>query len=255
MKTYCLSSRSVFQAFRPINFDDNSSRFGYDGARSHGGGGMLVRYWLATSPITIAADMNLEDALDLMRRRGIRRLPVMRGNRICGILAMSDLYPYLGPHILDRAALPEVVRAELRNTRVADVMSSPPITCDRNAPLEDVGTLMRKHKIGAVPVVHGEELVGIITESDLLAALSDVTQMGADGRRICFRIPVDDKINIFYRIVSLCEQKGVEILTLLTHPLADDSHLVMIRVRGSKVPEFIDALWSHHYEVLASTPK
>ena len=216
---------------------------------------MLVRYWMTTPPVTVSGKMTLEDAFDLMHRPGIRRLPVMSGDLVRGIVAMSDLYPYIGPQKTDKAALPEALKVELRKIRVSDVMTTPPVTCDRNAPIEDVGALMRKRKIGAVPVVHKEELVGIITESDILAALSEVAQMGADGTRICFRIPLAEKINIFYRIVSLCEQKGIEILTLLTHPLGDENHLVMVRVRGEKTSELMSELWNNHYEVLALTPK
>ena len=52
---------------------------------------MLVRYWMAKSPMTATEDMNLEDALKLMHQHKIRRLPVIRkGNRLCGIIALSD---------------------------------------------------------------------------------------------------------------------------------------------------------------------
>ncbi len=217
---------------------------------------MLVRYWMTRSPQTASEKMNLQEALDLMHRHRIRRLPVVRdNNRLCGIIALSDLYPYIGPHALSKADLPGDAAARLRGVRVKEVMASPPVTCDISAPIEEVGALMRRKKIGALPVLHGDELVGIITESDVLAALADITQMGTDGRRICFRMPVADKINLFYKIVSLCEKNSLEILTLLTHPLTDESHLVMIRVRGQKIPEFIDELWSNHYEVLETTPE
>jgi acetoin utilization protein AcuB len=216
---------------------------------------MLVRFWMVKSPKTASVEMNLEEALDTMHQHSIRRLPVVKGDKLRGIIALSDLYPYVGPHALNRAALPEEAAAKLRSLRVSEVMSSPPVTCDLNAPLEEVGTLMRRRKIGALPVVHGDELVGIITESDVLAALANIAQMGTDGRRICFRMPVEEKIDIFYRIVSLCQKYGLEILTLLTHALSDGNHLVMLRVRGQKVPEFIETLWKSHYEVIASTPK
>ena len=214
---------------------------------------MLVRYWMAASPVTADAEMDLEAAVTLMRHNRIRRLPVVTDNgRLCGIIALSDLYPYIGPHGLNRAELTEHDREKLRGLRVGEVMTVSPITCDRNAPLEEVGALMREHRIGAVPVMDGEALVGIITESDILGALANIARMGADGRRICFRIPVEEKINIFYKLVSLCQANGLEILTLLTHPLNKDNHLVMIRVRGQNVQPFIETLWRNHYEVLAA---
>ncbi len=214
---------------------------------------MLVRYWMASPAITARADMDLEATLDLMRQNKIRRLPIIAdGNQLCGILALSDVYPFIGPHELNRAELTDEQRQRLRGLRVDAVMTPSPITCDRNAPLEEVGALMRRHRIGAVPVTEGDRLVGIITESDILGALANIARMGTDGRRICFRIPVEEKFDIFYTLVSLCQTNHMEILTLLTHPLSTNSHLVMLRVRGENIESFVDALWRSHYEVLAS---
>ncbi len=208
---------------------------------------MLVRYWMAEYPRVVAEDAKLSDALDIMHTYKVRRLPVMRGGDLVGIIALSDLYK---PS--------EHVHWEMRRVediRVAEVMTPSPLTCGRNAPLEEVGALMRKNRIGAVPVLDGNKLVGIITESDILGALVSVAKAGSDGSRICFRIPISKKTEIFYEIVSLCEKNGLEILTLLTHPLRNADHLVMLRVRGAKAQDFIDELWKHHYEVLIAASK
>ena len=216
---------------------------------------MFVHFWMAKSPIVATEEMNLEEALYLMQRHKIRRMPVVRGeNDLCGIIVISDIYPFVGPHAMTKALLSEEVTAQLRNVRVASVMTNSPITCSRNATIDEIGVIMRSKKIGAVPVLEGTKVVGIITESDILGALSSITQTGSDSKRIFFRIPVMDKINTFYKIVSLCEQNELEILTILIHPIPEEhSHLVMMRVHGKKVPEFIDMLWRHHYEVLVTS--
>ncbi|MCX5855444.1 MAG: CBS domain-containing protein [Deltaproteobacteria bacterium] len=210
---------------------------------------------MAKSPIVATEEMNLEEVLYLMQRHKIRRMPVVRGeNDLCGIIVISDIYPFVGPHAMTKALLSEEVAAQLRNVRVASVMTNSPITCSRNATIDEIGVIMRSKKIGAVPVLEGTKVVGIITESDILGALSSITQTGSDSKRIFFRIPVMDKINTFYKIVSLCEQNELEILTILIHPIPEEhSHLVMMRVHGKKVPEFIDMLWRHHYEVLVTS--
>lgn len=216
---------------------------------------MFVHFWMAKSPIVATEEMNLEEVLYLMQRHKIRRMPVVRGeNDLCGIIVISDIYPFVGPHAMTKALLSEEVAAQLRNVRVASVMTNSPITCSRNATIDEIGVIMRSKKIGAVPVLEGTKVVGIITESDILGALSSITQTGSDSKRIFFRIPVMDKINTFYKIVSLCEQNELEILTILIHPIPEEhSHLVMMRVHGKKVPEFIDMLWRHHYEVLVTS--
>ena len=216
---------------------------------------MLVRFWMAKSPVVATEEMNLEEALALMQRYKVRRLPIVRGeNELQGILALSDLYPYMRPHSFNKARFPEEASEKLRNIPVATVMTPSPITCNRNATIEEIGDTMRRERIGAIPVVEGRKLVRIITEYDVLGAFAKIARAGSDSRRICFRIPDKDKLNIFYTIVTLCEKNELEILTLLTHVLPEESsHLVMLRVRGQKVPEFIDTLWRNHYEVLMTS--
>jgi len=210
---------------------------------------------MAKSPVVAKEEMTLEDALYLMQKHKIRRLPVVRGqNDLCGMIVISDIYPYVGPHAMTKALLSKEVTEHLRTVLVGSVMTRSPITCVRNDTIDEIGVVMRRHKIGAVPVVEGNKLVGIITESDILGALSNIAQMGTDSRRIFFRIPVKDRINIFYKIVSLCEQNEVEILTILIHPIPDEqSLLAMLRIRGKKVSTFVDLLWRNFYDVLLTS--
>lgn len=218
---------------------------------------MFVHFWMAKPPIVATEEMSLEEALYLMHKYKIRRLPVVRGeNVLCGMIVISDIYPYVGPHAMMKALFSPEVTAQLRDVNVASAMTKSPITCDRNATIDEIGLIMRRNKIGAVPVVEGTKVVGIITESDILGALSSIAQMGTDSRRIFFRIPVIERINTFYKIVSLCKQNKLEILTILIHPIPEEqSHLVMMRVRGEKVSEFINMLWRNHYEVLVTSLK
>ena len=218
---------------------------------------MFVHYWMAKSPIVATEEMNLEEAMNRMQKHKIRRMPVVHnGGDLCGIIALSDIYPYVGPHAMTKVLLSEEVAEKLRKVHVASVMTKSPFTCNRNATIDEIGVIMRRHKIGAVPVLDGTKVVGIITESDILGALSNIAQMGSESKRILFRIPVMESINTFYKIVSLCEQNKLEILTILIHPIPEEqSHLVMLRVRGEKVPEFVDVLWNQHYEVLDASMK
>ena len=157
---------------------------------------MFVHFWMAKSPIVATEEMNLEEALYLMQRHKIRRMPVVRDeNDLCGIIAISDIYPFVGPHAMTKALLSEEVTEQLRNVSVASIMNKSPITCSRNATIDEIGVIMRGEKIGAVPVLEGTKVVGIITESDILGALSNIAQIGSDSKRIFFRIPVMEKVN------------------------------------------------------------
>jgi len=110
---------------------------------------MLVRYWMATSLKTVAEDMNLEDALNLMHQYKIRRLPVVKdGHKLCGIIALSDLYPYLGPHDVSRADISEEEITRLREIRVADVMTKSLITCNKRDTIWDYHRIRYIRSVG-----------------------------------------------------------------------------------------------------------
>jgi acetoin utilization protein AcuB len=212
---------------------------------------MIVRYWMTHSPQTATEKMNLREALDLMNQHRIRRLPVLRLQSVFGIVTLSDLYRFVRPSALTAATMPSDAANILQSHTVAEVMTSPPLTCQINTPLEEVGDLMRKRKVGALPVLQEGRLVGIITESDVLSALVSITRSGADGKRLCFRIPENDKKELFFKLVSLCEQYEMEISTLLTHPIREESSfMVMMRVRGERTAAFEQALWKIHYHIL-----
>ncbi len=213
---------------------------------------MIVRCWMTSHPLVVADEnMTLQEALQLMQNHGVRRLPVVDGCELKGIIALSDLYAFAPPAALGQG-LAEV-SAELGHRLVRDRMTTKVFTCDANSPLEDAGALMRQEKVGALPVMNGKKLVGIITESDVLDALVSITRAGDEPRSIYLRIPRDQGYNIFKEIVEICREYGVEIYTLLTHPIRNsDGRLVMLKFSGARAKDFIQALWSSDYQVLIS---
>ena len=167
---------------------------------------MLVRYWMSESPIVALDKTTLYDALNLMLKHDIRRLPVMSGeNELCGIITLSDLYPYVNPVRL-KGELPPSDIENLGKHAVGEVMTRELVTCGPNTALEDVGALMREKKIGALPVLKEDRLVGIITDCDVLEALCGIARAGDNNVRICFSVPAGEKQNIIYDVVELCKR-------------------------------------------------
>ncbi len=213
---------------------------------------MIVRCWMTSHPLVVVEeDTTLEEAFRLMRSHGIRRLPVVKGGELRGIITLSDLYSVTSIASLSGGG--EHPPAELGRHLVRDVMASQVFTCDVNAPLEDVGALMRREKVGALPVMNGTKLAGIITESDVLEALVSITRVGRDTRRIYLRIPVAQRYTIFQKLIDICRTYGIEIYTVLTHPMRDsESHLVMLKFSGDRTEDFVQALWESDYQVMLS---
>jgi CBS domain-containing protein len=125
-----------------------------------------------TAPVrTLDRNDTLDVAEDLMIRHRIRHLPVVdEAGRVIGVVSRSDLFPdglagALGYGAVGQQKLLHVIQ-------VKDVMSQPPVIIAAGAFVWDACVAMLDRKIGCLPVVEDERLVGIVTEGDLLRCLT-----------------------------------------------------------------------------------
>lgn len=126
---------------------------------------MLVREWMTSPAIMVSPTMEAQEALDLMAEFHFRRVPVTQEGKIVGIVTRDDLEAKLG---WDRLAWRRLDR------RVGDAMTPNPFTVGPDDPLEKAVELMLQHRIGGIPVVEHETVVGIVTESDVFRAFVQV---------------------------------------------------------------------------------
>ena len=123
-----------------------------------------------TSPATAVAETtSLLDAVLLMRRSGIRHLPVVDGERLVGIVTDRDLNR-LAPSMLGKPS-PEEYNEIFENTPLSKVMIRNPITVGPDTKVLDAVAILHNEKLGCLPVVENERLVGIITVTDMLGLL------------------------------------------------------------------------------------
>lgn len=128
---------------------------------------MLVRELMSSPPITTASALSIPDAAHLMKSRGIRRLPVLDGNQLVGIVTDRDLREVMPSKVSTLS--PWEATTRLAAITVADVMRRSVLTTSENADARDAAYTMLQHKVGALPVVSDAgELVGLVTVSDVL---------------------------------------------------------------------------------------
>lgn len=119
--------------------------------------------WMTTKLRTVTPSDPIIYARDLLKLWRINQLPVVSGGKLLGIVTDRDLR---------KTSQPVSARATRdRTTRlVKSVMSSPAITLGPHSTLLNAAEVMRKTRIGSVPIVRGESLLGILTRSDILEA-------------------------------------------------------------------------------------
>ena len=125
-----------------------------------------VRDVMQRKIVTIGVGERLSTVEDIMTLGGVRHMPVVHGGELVGVVTERDLL---------RASLSVLTdlrrderRAFLNAVDISRVMSSPPITVGPDEPVEQAALMMAEHKIGCLPVVEGERLLGLVTETDVL---------------------------------------------------------------------------------------
>ena len=128
---------------------------------------IAVRDWMSRRVFSIRPDARLSEAAALMRRRKIRHLPVVeRGGRLVGIVTARDLRQALfAPSVQDGL---ENLRGVLDALVVREVMTRGVISVRAATSIREAARLMYERRVGALPVVERDRLVGMLTESDVL---------------------------------------------------------------------------------------
>ncbi len=139
----------------------------------------LVQDWMTPNPITIPWNTSVKEAHKLRIDHEIRRLPVMAGDRLVGIVTLGDVR---GAAPSDATSLSVWELNYLISKLTVDrIMSHPVISARPDTTVREVGKLMLDDKIGGLPVFSGEKLTGIITESDIFRMLVDEWHWKAAG--------------------------------------------------------------------------
>lgn len=142
---------------------------------------MKIHAWMKHPVVTVKPHDSVLHARELLEKHRINQLPVAVNGRVVGIVTDRDL----------RDAFPSVFEVPARKRRandtdpatvtVEDIMSRKVITLVPQARVEDAARRMRRERIGAIPIVDDERLVGILTRSDVLDALVELAGDGSAG--------------------------------------------------------------------------
>lgn len=135
-----------------------------------------IKEWMTSEPITISSSSTLPDAYWLMMEKDIRRLLVVDDGHLVGVITMEDLRGFFQNEII--AINPLKVNVIFSQMPVAQLMSKDPITINTDENVVDAATKMLENRISTLPVVDGESVSGIITESDLFRVLLELCSSG-----------------------------------------------------------------------------
>ena len=174
--------------------------------------------------VTVTPGAALEEAARLLKAHRIHHLPVVEGDRLVGIVTDTDLR---------NATLDGTIGGSDRGdsgrpVTVGEIMTRELVTLSPGDTLDDAMLVLSRQRIGALPVVEGERLVGIVTKADILSALLSTLDIEGLGVRIEVVLRRDAKA--VARLIGVLGDAGVEVRSLVLAPHGTDGYAAFLRV-------------------------
>ncbi|MBN1932175.1 MAG: CBS domain-containing protein [Desulfobacterales bacterium] len=199
---------------------------------------MQIKSLMILNPITVTAKASIKEAIELMQSHSIRHLPVVSaGNRLEGFVTLADLKQGLIPSMLADVSLSDLL---IRN----------PIAVDPDDDIEIAARLIYKHKIGGMPVVKNDKVVGIITESDILRAFIDMMGILRAGSRI--DVVLGEKSDALQKVLQIIQKQGVEIINVGQTAQQMDKKIYSFRLSACSIDSIRNALEKEGFEIIGA---
>ncbi|QAS53921.1 acetoin utilization AcuB family protein [Halobacillus litoralis] len=206
---------------------------------------MLVEEIMKDKVITLPAEETIGTALKLLNEHHIRHIPIIDEKKhVIGIVSDRDVRD-ASPSIFEEDTDPE----ELKNP-IKSIMTSPVTTVHPLDFVEEVASIFYEQEIACVPVTRNEELVGIITEKDMLYTLIQLTGTHVQSSQI--EVKVINRPGILPQVTQVFGKRKVNISSVLIYPYKPDPKykIIVVRIQTMNPLPTIEDLKSEGYEVL-----
>ena len=191
---------------------------------------MLVRERMTAHPVTVTPETSLHDALRAMREAKVRRLPVLgKAGKLVGIVLEKDLL-YASPSPATSLSVYELNYLVSKIT-VNELMTRDVVTVSEDCPLEEAARIMVDNNISGLPVMRGDTLVGMITESDLFKIFLELLGARTMGMRVTIKVP--ESKGVLAKLTQALAENGANIISLGTF-FGDDlsNRTIVFKVQG-----------------------
>ncbi|MCU0723427.1 MAG: CBS domain-containing protein [Planctomycetes bacterium] len=188
---------------------------------------MRVKDFMNAKPWTISKDRNLRETRETMLAHKVRRLPVLDGDVLVGIITKEDILA-AGPSMVDYVSREEF-RDRMEGTYVESIMTEDPYTVNEDDPVEKAAQIMFEKKIGGLPVLRGPKLVGIITETDIFKAFVQLIGISTESERL--DVDCADPVRALAEVGKQIEERRLCPSSLLVYQREDGARRMIVHAR------------------------
>ncbi len=206
---------------------------------------MIVEEIMISKLYTLEKENTIEEAIHLMKENRIKHIPIVdRDMRLIGIVTDRDIKEAI-PSIFFFDDNREILQKPLESIMTTEVITGHPLDF-----VEEVAAIFYESKIGCLPILKDKRLVGIITQTDLLHTLVELTGAHQPGSQI--EIRVRNKMGMLFRLFSDIQNCKVNILSVLVYPdkRDEDFKIIALRIQTMNPLRLIEELEKSGHEVL-----
>ncbi|MDD6033463.1 MAG: CBS domain-containing protein [Oscillospiraceae bacterium] len=207
---------------------------------------MFVRNKMTTNPFVISPDQTIPDAHEIMQQYGVKRLPVVKKGKLVGVVSKEDI-AHASPSKATSFSVGEITYL-LAKTRISKVMTKNPYTISPDALLEEAATLMRDHDVGFLPVVEGDKLVGIITQSDILDSFIDILGFRDPGTRMT--IEANDEPGMIAKVAGIISEYDANITHMAVYRGGTGRSIMVIGINSQNTAELEQTIKDAGFDLL-----
>ncbi len=211
----------------------------------------FIRERMRRNPVIIRPDASFFKARDYIHVMGIRHLPVVdKDHRLLGLVTDRDIRK-AAPS--EAASLNAYELGDLlSNLKVSEFMTPREklVTITPDTLIEEAVQLMRRHKIGCLPVLHSDKLLGIFSETDALELLVDIFGLKEKGTRLT--ILLGDRPGTLLGILEVLKKYEVNAISIvLPSYMIEGNRVAAIRIRTESYDDIVKELEKAGYPVLS----
>lgn len=207
---------------------------------------MFVKNKMTRNPHTISPDQTIPDAHAIMVENGVKRLPVMKNNKLVGIVSREDIQS-ASPSKATTFSIGEITYL-LSKTKIKHIMSKNIVTISPDALLEEAATLMRDQRVGFLPVVEDGKLVGIITESDIFDSFIELLGFREKGTRLT--IEAIDEPGIMSNLTSIISKSGANITRVAVYRGEHGKSAIVVGINSMDTSEIEKTIEENGFIIL-----
>jgi acetoin utilization protein AcuB len=210
-----------------------------------------MREKIQRNPVTISPDASFFEARALIHEKGVRHLPVIdKSGKLVGIVTKGDIQE-AGPSDATSLSIQEI-NYLLGKLKVSSFMTPKQklITITPDTIIEEAVQLMHDNKIGCLPVVEGEKLYGIFTETDVLDHFVDIFGLKIKGTRLS--VALEDSPGSMLGILEIMKKHNVNIISIVTASfLVEGKRIAAMRIQTEDYQKIVKDLEASGYPVLS----